>query len=282
MPDISLESLPSTTLRSSKKARWNASSDQTGSEAVARSDRTSRKVHAVLAPKGGCGKTFIASLIAQALIERGEPVLCLDTDRENASLTDIPALKAKPVALFQPNSDEIDIHAMDAMTEELLTEDINIVMDNGATSFAPLSRYLVEGNVPAMVTEAGKRLVVHTIIAGGQELEQTVRGFASVAAQFPEHVDLVLWLNEHHGPIASPTGDGFETTHVYQQFRHRILAMVRLPRLNPSTFGANLADMLARKMTFAEADASSDFFVIAKQRLRQIKRPIFDQLAVVL
>ena len=54
------------------------------------------------------------------------------------------------------------------------------------------------------------------------------------------------------------------------------------PRLNSSTFSANLADMLSRKMTFAEADASRDFFIIAKQRLRQIKRPIFDQLAVVL
>ncbi len=282
MSDSSLENRPSTTPASSRKARWNASSDQTGSEAVARSDAASRKVHVVLAPKGGCGKTFIASLIAQALIERGEPVLCLDTDRENASLTDIPTLKAKPVALFQPNSDEVDIYALDAMTEDLLSEDTHVVMDNGATSFAPLSRYLVDGNVPAMVTEAGKRMVVHAIIAGGQELEQTVRGFASVAAQFPEHADLVLWLNEHHGPIASPTGDGFETTHVYQQFRHRILAMVRLPRLNSSTFGANLADMLARKMTFADADVSRDFFIIAKQRLRQIKRPIFEQLAVVL
>ena len=154
-------------------------------------------------------------------------------------------------------------------------------MDNGATSFAPLSRYLVDGNIPAAVSEAGKRMVIHAIIAGGQELEQTVRGFASVAAQFPENADLVLWLNDHHGPVDAG-GVSFEQTPVYDAFRHRITAIIRLPRLNPSTFGANLADMLARKLTFAEADASRDFFIIAKQRLRQIKRPIFDQLAMVL
>jgi hypothetical protein len=32
-------------------------------------------------------------------------------------------------------------------------------------------------------------------------------------------------------------------------------------------------------MTFAEADRSGDLFVMAKQRLRQIKRPIFEQMA---
>ena len=100
-------------------------------------------MHTILAPKGGCGKTYVASLIAQALQERGEPVVCFDTDRENASLRDIAALKAEPVRLFRPNSDEIDIHAMDGMTERMLREDAHFVLDNGATSFAPLSRYLV-------------------------------------------------------------------------------------------------------------------------------------------
>jgi hypothetical protein len=62
----------------------------------------------------------------------------------------------------------------------------------------------------------------------------------------------------------------------------RILAIVRLARLHPGTFGANLADMLQRGLTFAEADQSGEFFVIAKQRLRQVWRPIRDQIAPVL
>jgi hypothetical protein len=40
--------------------------------------------------------------------------------------------------------------------------------------------------------------------------------------------------------------------------------------------------MLQRGLTFAEADQSSAFFVIAKQRLRQVWRPIRDQLAPLL
>jgi CobQ/CobB/MinD/ParA nucleotide binding domain len=241
-----------------------------------------RKVHTVLAPKGGCGKTYVASLIAQALRERGEPVICFDTDRENASLHDIPALKAEPVSLFLPNSDEIDIHAMDGMTERMLSEDSNFVLDNGATSFAPLSRYLVQDGIADAVAEGGKKMVVHTIIAGGQELVQTGRGFDSVASQFPASADLVLWLNEHHGSVDGADGASFEQTPLYQKHRSRILAIVRLARQHPATFGANLADMLKQGLTFAEADQSSAFFVIAKQRLRQVWRPIRDQIAPVL
>ena len=51
-----------------------------------------RKVHAVMQGKGSVGKTYIASLIAQYLIEQGEPVVCLDTDMVNATFRDLKAL----------------------------------------------------------------------------------------------------------------------------------------------------------------------------------------------
>jgi hypothetical protein len=281
MPDMNQPlNAPSTTTASSKRESRNSSSAPDTSPSAAA--EPVRKVHTVLAPKGGCGKTFVASLIAQALQERGEPVVCFDTDRENASLRDIPALKAEPVSLFLPNSDEIDVHAMDGMTERMLSEDSNFVLDNGATSFAPLSRYLVQDGIADAVAEGGKKMVVHTIIAGGQEFVQTGRGFDSVASQFPASADMVLWLNEHHGPVDGIDGTSFEQTPLYQKHKGRILAVVRLVRQHPGTFGANLADMLKQGLTFAEADQSSAFFVIAKQRLRQVWRPIRDQLALVL
>jgi hypothetical protein len=39
-------------------------------------------------------------------------------------------------------------------------------------------------------------------------------------------------------------------------------------------------ELLTRKMTFDEAQQSPDFRLMAKQRLKQIQREIFDQLAV--
>ena len=239
-----------------------------------------RKVHAVMQGKGGVGKTYIASLIAQYLIEQGEPVVCLDTDMVNATFRDLKALKVEPVDLFKPNSDEIDVNAMDGMVERFVTEDTNFVVDNGATSFVPLSRYFVQDGIAETLEAAGRKLVIHSVIAGGQEMLQTGKGFDSIANQFPASADIVLWLNEHHGPIGN-AGAEFETTPLYHAHKNRLLGIVRLPRLHQPTFGANVADMLARSLTFTEADASPDFFIVAKQRLRQVKRPIFEQLSAV-
>jgi hypothetical protein len=238
-----------------------------------------RKAHFVLQGKGGVGKTFVASLIAQYLIERGEPVACLDTDQVNGSFQDITALGVRPVKILKQDSEEIDIAEMDGMVERILTEDSHFVIDNGATSFVPMSRYLVQDGVVEAIRGAGKQVVIHTIVAGGPELVHTGRGFHAVVRQFPPEVEIVLWLNEHHGEVRGADGKGFEDTPLYQEARHRLMCTVRLPRLNPHTFGANLTEMLARNMTFAEADSTGDFFAMAKQRLRQIKRPIFEQMS---
>ena len=277
MPQTSnLDEAPSDTARSPKKEKSTGSSDPASSPET---NKPMRKAHFVLQGKGGVGKTFVASLIAQYLSERGEPVACLDTDQVNGSFQDITALGAHLVRILKDESEEIDIAEMDGMVERILTEDSHFVVDNGATSFVPMSRYLVQDGVVEAIRGAGKRVVVHTIVAGGPELVHTGRGFHAVVRQFPAEVEIVLWLNEHHGEVRGADGKGFEDTPLYQEARHRLSGTVRLPRLNPHTFGANLTAMLARNMTFAEADCSSDFFAMAKQRLRQIKRPIFEQMA---
>lgn len=281
MPDTNLTpDPPSSTMDAPKKEKQKSCSAPATSLEAASSP--ARKVHAVMQGKGGVGKTYIASLIAQYLIEQGEPVVCLDTDMVNATFRDLKALNVEPVDLFKPNTDEIDVNAMDGMVERFVSEDTNFVVDNGATSFVPLSRYFVQDGIADTLETAGRKLVIHAVIAGGQEQLQTAKGFDSLVTQFPASADIVLWLNEHHGPVGGMDSAAFEATPLYQAHKNRLLGIVRLARLHQQTFGANVADMLARSLTFAEADASPDFFIVAKQRLRQVKRPIFQQLALVL
>jgi hypothetical protein len=71
------------------------------------------------------------------------------------------------------------------MVERILTEDSHFVVDNGATSFVPMSRYLVQDGVVEAIRSAGKQVVIHTIVAGGPELVHTGRGFHAVVRQFP-------------------------------------------------------------------------------------------------
>jgi CobQ/CobB/MinD/ParA nucleotide binding domain len=163
---------PSATTRRKDRATTSGSSASPASD-----DGSRRKVHVVLQGKGGVGKTYISSLIAQYLKDQGEPVACLDTDPVNASFAAIPALEAEAVDLLA--GDRINIDTLDGMVERLLTEDENFIIDNGAASFVPLSRYLIENDITGLITAGGKGVVVHTVITGGPALLENVKALAT-------------------------------------------------------------------------------------------------------
>jgi hypothetical protein len=275
MPDQHQPAADSATIQSSGKVKPKTSSVTSSQEGA------KRAIHVVLNSKGGIGKSFVAGLVGQYLRDRGEPLVCLDADTQNATLSDLKALKAEPVHILGPEG-EVDIRVLDGMVERFLTEDTNFVVDSGSTTFVPLSAHLINPAVVEALEDAGKRMVVHAIIAGGQELAHCAKGFDSMARQFPVNVGMIVWLNEHHGVISDAQGKGFEDAPVFQRHKDRVSGVVRLSKLNPVTFGANLSDMLSRGMTFAEADGSPEFYTMTKQRLRQIQRPIWGQLAAVL
>ena len=273
MSEISLPE-PSAMTRSKGRVTTSASSAPADGETVA-----PRKVHVVLQGKGGVGKTFVASLLAQYYLEQSAPLVCLDTDPVNGSFSAIQALAVRHVNLLA--SDRIDVDALDELVERVVSEDAHFVIDNGAASFVPLSRYLVEHGIAGLIADGGKRVVVHTILTGGPAMLDTAKALEAVIEQFPPSVELIVWLNEFFGPILTNAGEGFEQTPLYQRNRARITSLVRLERLNPDTFGRNLRDMLARHLTFGEADQSPEFRIVARQRLRQVWRPIRDQIALI-
>jgi hypothetical protein len=273
MPDSSLPELSSTT-RSKGRATTSASSAPGNGETPA-----VRKVHFVLQGKGGVGKTLVASLLAQFYLEDGTPLVCVDTDPVTGSFSAIRALGARHVSLL--SGDRIDVDALDELVERVVANDAHFVIDNGAASFVPLSRYLLEHDIAGLIADRGKRVVVHTILTGGPAMLDTAKALDAVVEQFPQSVELIVWLNEFFGPIVTDAGEVFERTPLYERNRTRIAGLVRLERLNPDTFGRNLRDMLARQMTFSEANQSPDFRIVARQRLRQVWRPIRDQIALI-
>ena len=278
---------PSFMTPSSGPATTNGSSAPAAGEAAARQPvaghpvashlGAGRKVHFVLQGKGGVGKTLAASLLAQFYRETGDPAVCLDTDPVNGSFSAIRALGASHLKLL--HGDKIDTAALDDMMERILTEDAHFVADSGAASFLPLSRYLVEHAIADLIADGGKQAVIHTVLTGGPAMLDTAKALDAIAGQFPAPARIVVWLNEYFGPVVTQAGEGFERTPLYQRRRDRIAGIVRLERLNPDTAGRDVAAMLGRQLTFAEADQSPDFRIVARQRLRQVWRPIRDQIA---
>lgn len=237
------------------------------------------KVHLLLQGKGGVGKSLIASLIAQYLHAQGTPPVCVDTDPVNATLMGYKSLD--PVRVELMDGSMLVERRFDGLVERIIADDVDYVVDNGASSFLPLSNYLVENDAIRVLKEHGKDVIVHTVVTGGQALMDTLSGLNSLATQLPTEADLVVWLNHYFGHVEAD-GKRFEDMKVYRQHHGRIKGIVQIPRQTSSTYGKDMEAMLDQRLTFADVAARSDFGLMAKSRLATMSRIIFEQLPVVL
>ena len=118
------------------------------------------KIHLVLQGKGGVGKSLIAATIAQYKAMNGQKPLCIDTDPINATFEGYKALNVRRLNILE--GDEINTRHFDALVELIAASEGDVIIDNGASSFVPLSHYLISNQVPALLEEMGHELVVHT------------------------------------------------------------------------------------------------------------------------
>lgn len=247
-------------------------------EPAPRSEAT-HTAHFVLQGKGGVGKSFIASLLAQYLSDQKRLEGCYDTDPVNGSFQHITALGVEPVELLSRNA--INVKGVDRLVEGIVTAKQDVVVDNGAASFLPLSRYLIENDIAGVLKQHGVGMMVHTVVIGGGNGLDTLKGLDALIQHFTPGAQIVVWVNEFFGP-ARYQGTDFEQTNVYTENRAKLRGVIYLRQLDPELFAPNLADLLERNMTFAEAAGSEDFMLMEKSRLSRIKHGIWEQLGAVL
>lgn len=238
-----------------------------------------RTLHLVMQGKGGVGKSLISLLLAQFLQELGRPLELVDTDPVNPTFSNLSPIPVKLVDVFRAD-DTTDVRALDMLVERMATEAADFVVDNGAASFVPFSRYLIENGALDVLLSTGCRVVIHTVVTGGGGMEDTIVGLESILAGYPPEVRLVVWLNEKFGPIVSPRGSGFEELPIYKDHKSRIHALVHLPALSEHE-SADLLDMLRKKMTFSQATAAepNGIFMMQKSRLFRMRGKVWPRIA---
>jgi hypothetical protein len=229
----------------------------------------------ILQGKGGVGKSFIASILAQYKTSNGQNPLCIDTDPVNATFNGFKALNVKRLQIM--DGDEINSRNFDSLVELIAPSTDDVIIDNGASSFVPLSHYLLSNQVPALLQEMGHEFVVHTVITGSQAMDDTINGFAQLITQFTSETTFVIWLNPYWGAIEHE-GKNFEQMKVYTTNKSRVSAIVKIPDLKEETYGRDLSDMLQERLTFDEAIANPALTIMTRQRLKIVKTQLFDQL----
>jgi hypothetical protein len=233
------------------------------------------KIHMLLQGKGGVGKSFAAATLAQYKMSKGVVPLCIDTDPVNATFHGYKGLNVRRIELL--DGDEINTRHFDALVELVASSTVDVIIDNGASSFVPLAHYLISNQVPALLADIGHQLVVHTVVTGGQALLDTVSGFAQLVGQFPAETLFIVWLNPYWGLITHD-GKGFEQMKAYTTNKERVSAIVQIPLLKGETYGRDLSEMLQDRLTFDEAIALASRTIMTRQRLTIVKRQLFGQL----
>lgn len=237
------------------------------------------KAHFTLQGKGGVGKSLVSSMIAQHRYDNGMPLVCVDTDPVNGTFSGHTAFSVKRIEIMKDN--KIVDSEFDKLMEVIAdNQDSEIVIDNGATSFLPLSNYLVENQAIELLQSMGHEIVIHPVITGGQALKDTLTGFDSLVRQFPNTIEIVVWLNQYFGEIQYE-GKPFEQMNVYKEHKPRVKGIITIEKQS-ELFSGDIRSMLEAKLTFDQAINSEKYNFMSKNRLRLVKNHLFGQMDLIL
>jgi len=148
------------------------------------------RLHFIGGEKGGVGKSLVARLLAQHMIDRGLPFTAFDTDRSHASLLRYYADFASMVEV-----DEVE--GLDRIVEAAsCSEAQRVVVDLAAQTTPALSRWIEDSDLLELAPEIGLSMVWWHVMDAGRDSVDLLRQFLD---RFGGRMELVLVLNEIRG-----------------------------------------------------------------------------------
>lgn len=235
-------------------------------------------IHLVLQGKGGVGKSAVAVLVAQYLQSKGERLICADTDPVNASFTQYESLDVAHIEIARDGN--VIQSKFDPLIEMIVDTEADFVIDNGAATFLPLTKYLAENDIYQIISEAGKKVFIHCVLTGGQAKTDTYNGFSELLSKINKHAQVVVWENEFWGPVEYE-GRSVTETKLFKEADKsgKIAGVVKIvDRSQSDTFVEDFKKMTSKHMTIKDVMASDEFNFLAKNRLNKIVNAVFAEL----
>ena len=238
-------------------------------------------INFILQGKGGVGKSFVSSMLAQYFKDHKEiDVSVADTDPVNASTARIKALNAALIEIVEHNT--VMQSKFDSLFEALIENDGTFVIDNGASTFLPMLQYFHDNDVISLLDDMEKETYIHTIIVGGQAFADTINGFEKIYELVKgSKVKVVVWINEFQGIPIIPTKNGNKeliNSSYFDKFSDNLAGVITIVNRNSDAFSSDLKRMTEKSITLIEAKSDSDFNVMAKSRLHKIYNEVYAQL----
>lgn len=144
-------------------------------------------IHLIGGEKGGVGKSVVARLLAQFMIDHEIPFVGFDTDRSHGSLLRFYADYASPTPID-------DYHSLDAIIERAAEQaGQRILVDLAAQTHQPFVSWLEESGVLELADELNLKIYYWNVMDSGQDCVDLLD---KLLAQFGARLNYILVQNQ--------------------------------------------------------------------------------------
>lgn len=237
--------------------------------------------HLILQGKGGVGKSMIASMLAQYMIERGFSPTCGDTDPVNSTFHQISSLN---VSLIPISEGGVVLQRLfDPLFESMINIEDPSIIDNGASTFLPMVKFIKSNGIFEILEQFNKKVFIHSIITGGQAKDDTATGLLALIDTLKEtksNAKIVVWKNEFWGvPVFKEKQ--LEEMPWIRNNKDIISGIVTIIDRNSDAFSTDLKLMSENHMTYNDVKESEEFGLLAKSRIFRVFKDIYEQLDLI-
>jgi hypothetical protein len=233
----------------------------------------------VIQPKGGVGKSFVASLLADYLRSKGKLGPCIDLDVSNVTFGEYEEFGVQRIDLIE--NKRVDQRRFDSFVGGLLELNGDAVVDTGANTYHPLTSYLHEEGSIRDLIEFGLHIVLHVPVTAA--VAETLEGLEDIARLFPDMdgISLVVWANKTFGPIAL-RGQPLEDIAAYRDLKAagRIDIEISLPKLEESTGETAIRNAIRLRRSLTDMACDETIPTVERWRYRRIARELFGAIEV--
>ncbi len=165
------------------------------------SNKHMSQIHLIGGEKGGVGKSVVARVVAQYLIDHELPFIGFDTDRSHGSLLRFYTDFASPVVVDRYESLDAIVEAASENPEK------RVLVDLAAQTHDPLAKWMDESGVLEMASELGITLHYWHVMDSGKDSVDLLK---KLFDRFGSRLNYVLVLNQLRGeqfPIFEASGE---------------------------------------------------------------------------
>lgn len=231
-----------------------------------------KNVHFIVQQKGGAGKSNVAALLAEHIINTKDGVTVIDTDGSNQTMLRYGALKAVHVD-YKDEMSNVDKQKFDALLAIIENSPHDVVIDTGSNTIDSLVPYLISNFVFEVIQEMDCMPVLNIVIAGGKDQTDCLKSARFMLESFGNEPAYAFWLNEFFGAVGQETLDFVKSISMDGSLSFG--GFVKLPIFDQS-YAEDLANRQRHGLLFSECQTSPMFpSRIQKKRMEKAAEALF-------